>query len=85
MLEPEIAFANLHDILEISEKLIKYIINYVITNNRRELEYFEKYGKKEIITGIKKIASEPFQKIEYREAIEILVKKKNKFIYKEIY
>lgn len=85
MLEPEIAFANLNDVLEMSEKLIKYIINYAIINNYKELEYFEKYDKKEIINKIKKIANEPFQKIEYAEAVEILTKSKDNFIYKEIY
>lgn len=85
MLEPEISFANLNDILELSEKLIKYIINYAITNNYRELEYFEKYGKKEIISKIKKITNESFQKIDYTEAVKILEKNKDKFICNKIY
>ena len=75
MVEAEIAFTNLEEIINLTERLIKYIINYVLDNNSPELEYLENYdekNKKEIINKLKKIAGKEFKKIDYGESIKIL-------------
>jgi len=43
MVEPEMVFADLEKITTLAEKLIKYVINYVLENNISELQYLEKY------------------------------------------
>ena len=87
MVEPEMAFADLEEITNLAERLIKYVINYVLNNNNSELKYLEKYdekNKKAIISKLKKITGEEFKKIDYVESIEILEKNKNNFVFNDI-
>ena len=46
MVEPEMAFADLEEITNLAERLIKYVINYVLNNNNSELKYLENYDGK---------------------------------------
>ena len=87
MVEPEMAFADLNDILNLAEELIKYVINYVLDNNGPELKYLESYdkeNKKEIISKLKKIVDNQFKKVDYAQALEILKVKKENFIFNDI-
>jgi asparaginyl-tRNA synthetase len=94
MVEAEIAFADLEETTNVVEGLIKHVINCVLDNNNDELEYLEnheenkeskkKETKKEIISKLKKIAGEEFKKIDYNEAIKILKKNKENFIFDNI-
>jgi len=94
MVEPEMAFADLDEVVNLAERLIKYVINYVLDNNNSELKYLESYEenkenkkketKKEIISKLKKITGERFKKIDYGEAIKILEKNKENFAFNDI-
>ena len=87
MVEPEITFTDLTQVINLAEKMLKYVINCVLENNLNELKFFESYEpekKKEIISKLKKIAGEEFKKIDYNEAIKILEKSKEKFIFNNI-
>ena len=87
MVEPEMAFADLNDILNLAEELIKYVINYVLNNNNSELKYLESYdkeNKKEIISKLKKIVDNQFKKVDYAQALEILKVKKENFVFNDI-
>lgn len=87
MVEPEMSFTDLEEITNLAEKLIKYVINYVLDNNSQELKYLENYdekNKKAIISKLKKITGEEFKKIDYGESIEILEKNKKNFISNDI-
>lgn len=87
MVEPEMAFADLTEIINLAEALIKYVINYVLDNNGAELNYLENYdkeSKKEIISKLKKIVAKQFTRIDYTQAIEILKEKKQDFIFNDI-
>ncbi|RHZ36417.1 asparagine--tRNA ligase [endosymbiont GvMRE of Glomus versiforme] len=89
MVEPEMIFADLETIINLAEKMIKYVINFVLDNNSAELEYLENYdkeNKKEIINKIKKISrtSFRFKKISYNECIRILEKNKKTFAFDNI-
>jgi len=77
MLEPEMAFADLNDIIILAEKLVKFVINYALNNNYLELEYFVKKGELKI-EKLQEIIKQPFAKITYTEAIQILQAKKFK-------
>jgi len=84
MVEPEIAFANLEEITTVAEKLVKYVVNYALNNNYLELEYLEKHNQKEIISKLKRLTDEEFEKSDYSKCIEILAKKKENFVFNDI-
>jgi len=84
MVEPEMAFADLEEITDLAERLIKQVINHILDNQRAELEYLEKYNKKEIINKLRKVADQPFQRINYAQALEILKAKKEIFTFNKI-
>jgi len=84
MIEPEMVFADLDKITNLAERLVKYVFNYVITNNIKELEFLEKFNKKELISKLQKILTSDFKKISYDESIKILAKEKNKFVFNDI-
>lgn len=78
MVEPEVAFSDLEDNIELAEKFIKYIIKYILKNNRDELEYLNEWHDKTLITTLKSHLADSFAKITYHEAIEILKDAKSK-------
>ena len=87
MVEAEMIFIDLNEIINLAERLIKYVINYTLNNNGSELKFLENYheeNKKELIDKLKKIAAANFKKIDYEEAIEILEKNKKNFVFNDI-
>ena len=79
--EPEVAFAELPDIIEIAEGLIKYIINSVLEKCPEELKFFDARFEKGLIEKLKSVASNDFAVMTYTEAIEHLSKVQDKFQY----
>jgi asparaginyl-tRNA synthetase len=79
MIEPEIAFADLADNMELAEDMIKYIINYVLENAPEEMEFFSKFIDKGLLERLNNIVSSDFEKITYTKAIEILKDAKKEF------
>jgi len=80
-------FADLDKIINLAERLIKHVINYILDNNSTELKYLENYdkeNKKEIINKLKKIVDQQFTRIDYTQALEILKVKKENFIFNDI-
>lgn len=80
-IEPEIAFAELPDLIEIAEALIKHIINTVLTKCPDEMEFFDKFIEKGVIDKLKNVLSHEFGIVEYTEAIKLLKKADVKFQY----
>lgn len=80
-IEPEVAFAELPDIIEIAEDMIKSLINYALENCRQELEFFEKHYESGLISKLEKVVSESFAVVDYTEAIELLKKADAEFKY----
>ena len=72
MIEPEMAFANLDDIMDIMEEMIKYIINNCLTNAPYEMEFFDKFVEKGLISRLKAVADSNFVRISHEDAITIL-------------
>ena len=77
-------FADLNDILNLAENLLKYVIKETTKNNSLELEYLEKHHQKELISELKKISKLNFPRLTYAEGLEILKKNKDNFVYNEI-
>ena len=81
MIEPEMAFAELSDDMDVAEDMIKYIINYVMENAPEEMEFFNKFVDKGLLDRLQNIVSSDFERITYTEAVEMLRKSGEKFQY----
>ncbi len=72
MIEPEIAFADLEDNMNLAEDMMKYIINYVLENAKEEMEFFNSFIDKGLIERLINIVNSDFERITYSQAIELL-------------
>lgn len=82
MIEPEIAFADLSDDMRLAEDMLKYIIKYVLENNREEIEFFNNFVDKGLLDRLNLVANSDFGRVTYTEAVEILKKNNDNFDYK---
>lgn len=81
MIEPEIAFADLNDDMDLAEDMVKYIIKYVMENAPEEMEFFNNFIDKGLFDRLNNVVNSDFGRITYTEAIEILKKNNDKFEY----
>ncbi|MBQ1950566.1 MAG: asparagine--tRNA ligase [Clostridia bacterium] len=72
--EPEVAFAELPDIIEIAEDMIKYIIRAVMDTCPDELAFFEKFFEAGLRDKLKSVVDNDFQVLDYTDAIALLEK-----------
>lgn len=79
MIEPEIAFADLEDDMDLIEDMVKYCIDYVLDNAPEEMRFFESMIDKECIKRIKAVRDSDFKRMTYTEAIDYLLKADVKF------
>lgn len=82
MMEPEIAFCDLDGLMDFEEKMIKYVISYLLENCKAELEFCNKNLDNGLIERLNLVANSEFGRITYTDAIEILKKNNDKFEYK---
>lgn len=82
MIEPEMAFADLNDNMEIAEAMIKYVIRYVLENAPEEMNFFNSFVDKGLLDRLNSVVNSEFGHVTYTEAIEILEKNNDKFDYK---
>ena len=82
MIEPEMAFADLNDNMELAEAMLKYVINYVMEEAPEEMKFFNSFVDKGLIARLENVASSEFARITYSEAVELLQKNNDKFEYK---
>ena len=82
MLEPEMAFADLEDDMDLAEDMLKYVINYVMENAPEEMNFFNSFVDKGLIDRLTNVATSEFARITYTDAIEILKKHNDKFDFK---
>lgn len=81
MIEPEMAFADIEDNMEMAEKMVKYCVKYLLDNNAEDLELFAKFVDKTLMDTLHTIVNEDFARVTYTEAIEIMKKSGHKFDY----
>ncbi len=77
--EPEMAFADLKDMIQVVEDMTKFIIKFVLDNAPEELEFFDKFIEKGLIEKLTRIVESDFASITYTEAIDILLKSGKEF------
>ncbi|WP_455793455.1 asparagine--tRNA ligase [Clostridium butyricum] len=81
MIEPEIAFADLQDDMELAEAMLKYVIQYVIDECPEEMQFFNSFVDKGLLERLNHVVSSDFARVTYTEAVEILEKCGKEFDY----
>lgn len=82
MIEPEMAFAELSDNMDVAEAMIKYVIKYVLDNCPHELEFLNKFMDKELIDRLTAVANSDFGRVTYTDAVRMLEEHNEEFEYK---
>ena len=81
MIEPEIAFADLDDLLRLEEDMLKYIISYVLEHAPEEMAFFNQFVDKGLLDRLNNILNNDFGRITYTDAVALLEKHNDKFDY----
>ena len=81
MIEPEMAFADLDDLLRVEEDMLKYIISYVLENAPEEMAFFNQFIDKGLLDRLNNILSNDFGRITYTDAVALLEKHNDQFEY----
>lgn len=79
MIEPEMAFYDIIDNMDLAEDFLKYIVRYALENSQDDLEFLSSMYDKELLERLKFIVEKEFVRTNYTEAIEILKKADAKF------
>ena len=82
MIEPEIAFADLEDNMDLAESMLKYVIRYVLENAPEEMNFFNSFVDKGLLDRLNHVMTSDFARVTYTEAVELLEKNNDKFDYK---
>ena len=72
MIEPEMAFAELEDIMELGEGLTRHVVDHALTRCESDLKLFDNFVDKGLIDRLKGMLAQPFTRVSYRDAIHIL-------------
>ena len=81
MIEPEIAFADLQDDMDLARDMVKYILSYVMEHCPQEMQFFNDFFDKGLLERIQHVIDSDFATVTYTEAIEQLEKVKDQFQY----
>jgi len=79
MIEPEMAFYELEDNIDLAENFLKYLIIYCLNNCYDDLEFLNKMYDNELIERLRFIINNKFERLNYTEAIDILINSKQSF------
>ena len=81
MVEPEIAFADLNDDMQLAEDMLKFVIRKVMKDCETELEFLNNFVDKGLLERLTLVANAEFAKVTYTEAIELLLKSGEDFVF----
>ena len=82
MIEPEIAFADLNDDIDLAEALIKHVTRYVLEHHADDMAFFNQWVDKGCIDRLNTMLSHDFERIDYADAVQLLIDSKKKFDHK---
>jgi asparaginyl-tRNA synthetase len=85
MIEPEVAFCDLEGDMDLAEALVKYLVTYTLENHEGDLEIFEKFVDKGLRERLEFVATKPFIRISYTEAVKLLEASGKEFQYPVAY
>ena len=81
MIEPEMAFADLQDLMRVEEDMLKYIISYVLEHAPEEMAFFNQFVDKGLLDRLNNILNNDFGRINYTDAVALLEKHNDQFEY----
>lgn len=81
MIEPEMAFFELADNMELAERYLKYMIKDTLTHCGEDMDFFEKRIQPGLLAALQLVLDKPFVHLSYTEAVDILIKSGEKFDY----
>ncbi|MBQ0122600.1 MAG: asparagine--tRNA ligase [Bacteroidales bacterium] len=79
MIEPEMAFYDVNDLMDLEEEFIKYLVRYALDNCKDDLEFLNKMIDPELISRLNSVISTDFVRLTYTEGVDILMKSGQKF------
>ncbi len=79
MIEPEMAFYDINDNMDLAEDFLKYLVNYALDNCYDDLEFLNKMYDNELIERLRFVVNNEFRRLDYTEAVEILIASGKKF------
>lgn len=79
MVEPEIAFADLADTIQLAQNLLKFVCSSVLQQNQQELEFLSKFTEDDVVQRLTNIVDSDFAVVSYSDAVELLIKSGQKF------
>ena len=82
MIEPEMAFADLDDNMEVAEGMLKYVIRYVLEHAPEEMAFFNSFIDKGLLDRLNNVVNSEFGRVTYNEAVKILEEHNDQFDYK---
>ncbi len=81
MLEPEIAFADLEDNMNVVEEMLKYVLSYTMAELPEEFAFFDQFVDKGLLARLQNVVDSDFGHVTYTEAIELLKQADREFEY----
>ena len=81
MMEPEMCFCDLEELMDNEEEMVKYVISYVMQECHDELEFLNKFVDTGLIERLQNVVQNEFVRLDYTQAIEILKKVKDRFVF----
>lgn len=81
MIEPEVAFYNIDDNMDLAEDFLKYLIRYALDNCMEDIEFLTKMYDKELTSRLKFVLENDFVRLKYTEGVKILEESGQKFQY----
>ena len=81
MIEPEVAFTDINDNMDLAESLTCFVINRVLERRADDMDLFDRFVDKGLVDRLKGMVAQPFARCSYREAIDILKASGKNFEY----
>jgi len=85
MIEPEMAFMHLDDLMEVEESMLKYVVSKVLEKCGKELEFLDKFVQNGLLEKLQKLVKDKFIKITHHDAIKLLIESGEKFEFEPSY
>lgn len=82
MIEPEMAFHEIDDNMDVAEDMLKYLLRYALENCIDDLTFLNNMYDKELLARLKSVTEKPFKRITYTQGVEILIANNSKFEFK---
>ena len=85
MIEPEMAFCDINELMDIEEEMLKFVISYIMNECKLELDFIDKFVEKGLIAKLQNVVDSKFTRISHHDVIDLLLKANVKWEFKPSY